>query len=62
MEVLDLGCPTLELYFSTLVTMVTLTPEKIYYRLSDYFLLYFSLYSFILCSFIDMKYNIKMTH
>ena len=39
MEVLDLGCPTLELYFSTLVTMVTLTPEKFT--------------TFILCTFID---------
>ena len=35
-EDLNLGCPTLELYFSTLVTMVTLTPEKNQCRLSDY--------------------------
>ena len=60
MEVLDLGCPTLELYISTLVTMVTLTPEKIIildYRLlppvGPIFLLIYSFYAF----FIDMKYN-----
>ena len=39
MELVDLDCPTLELYFSTLVTMVTLTPEK--------------LTTFTLCTFID---------
>ena len=36
---------------------------KIYFRLSDfrYFIQYISPYLFILCIFIDKKYNVKMT-
>ena len=48
MEVQDLGCPTLELYYSKLVTMVTLTPWLSDYR---YFLLlcfFLSFYAFLL--------------